>query len=262
MPSALEKAMDIVDWLGGRPAGASITEIAQARGMPPSGVHRTLAELQRLGFVRQDPHSGQYALTLRLAAMGLEFLAASGLTGLAQPTLDALAAHSRELVRLSVLDSDRLIWVGVAQGAVAGLVYDPRREQGAEVPLACSAHGIAWLATLPETEALERVAAQGLQPTREDPGADAPRDLTEVRARIARARRLGHALSENSHIAGMLAIAVAVRTPDGLVRGCLSLAGPSVRFDRARATALLPALQDAAGQLGQLGRAVPLFQRS
>lgn len=261
MPSALQKAMDIVDWLAGRPAGAPVTELARALGMPASGAHRTLAELQRLGFVRQDPVSGHYALTLRLAALGLEYLAASGLTDLAQPTLDTLAARGRELVRLSVLDGDRLVWVGVAQGATGGLVYDPRREQGAEVPLACTAHGIAWLSTLPEAQALERVAAQGLRPARADIGADAPRDLATVRAQIALARQSGHAVSANSHVAGMLAIAVAVRTPDDRVLGCLSLAGPLVRFDLARAETLLPDLHEAARELGQLGRGAALFQR-
>lgn len=261
MPSALEKAMDVVDWLARRPSGAAVTEIARALGMPPSGAHRTLAELQRLGFVLQDPTSGHYALTLRLAALGLEFLAASGLSDLAQPTLDALAARSRELVRLSVVDGERLLWIGVAQGAAAGLVYDPRGEQGAEVPLACTAHGIAWLATLPEERALALVAAQGNGPERPDPGRDAPRYMAEVQAQIARARAEGHAISANSHVAGMLAIAVAVRTPDSRVIGCLSIAGPMVRLDRARALQLLPALEEAARQLGVLDRGAALFRR-
>ena len=81
---------------------------------------------------------------------------------MAQPILDRLAAESGELVRLSVIDGESLVWVGVAQGATGGLRYDPGREQGVVVHLASSAGGTAWLSTMSDEEALMAVSRQGL----------------------------------------------------------------------------------------------------
>jgi IclR family acetate operon transcriptional repressor len=62
---------------------------------------------------------------------------------------------SGELVRLALVDGDRLTFVAKAQGARAGLRYDP--DMGIDVRLSCSAGGHAWLMTL-EERATELVA--------------------------------------------------------------------------------------------------------
>jgi len=83
----------------------------------------------------------------------------SGIVDIAQPLLDRLAATSGELVRLSIVDGDRLTWVARAQGARRGLRYDP--DMGMDATLSCTATGHAWLLTMTDEEALQRVARQG-----------------------------------------------------------------------------------------------------
>ena len=48
--------------------------------------------------------------------MGLSFLSNTGIVDIAQPLLDRLAQASGELVRLSVVDGERLTWVARAAG--------------------------------------------------------------------------------------------------------------------------------------------------
>ncbi|MBP1847780.1 DNA-binding IclR family transcriptional regulator [Rhizobium petrolearium] len=261
MSSVLEKSLAIIELLVDHPTGLPVSAIALATDQPVSGVHRTLQELGRLGYVRQVQAQGDYALTIKLPAMGLGFLGRAGITDVAQPVLDALAARSGELIRLSVIDGDRLIWVAVAQGATRGLRYDPGQEQGVVVHLASSAGGKAWLSTMSDDEALSRVAAQGLLRQAEGTGPNAPRSLTLLLEQLVEARARGYATAVDSYIAGMAAMAVPVRYhTNGPVLGCLSIAGPAVRMTAERMAELAPALQASATELGEAAAASQYFQ--
>ncbi|MFV0491699.1 MAG: IclR family transcriptional regulator [Pseudorhodobacter sp.] len=261
MSSVLEKSLAIIEMLVEHPEGLPVTAIANEAGQPASGVHRTLQELSRLGYVRQMQAQGNYALTIRLPAMGLGFLARAGITDVAQPVLDALADDSGELIRLSVIDDDRLIWVAVAQGATRGLRYDPGQEQGVVVHLASSAGGKAWLSTMTDDEALAHVGAQGILRQADGTGPNAPRSMTLLLEHLAEARARGYAVAVDSYIAGMAAMAVPVRYHhDGPVLGCLSIAGPAVRMTAERMAELAPRLHDAAGELGTAAAGTRYFQ--
>lgn len=252
MSSVLEKSLSIVELLVDHPAGMAVSSIASATDQPVSGVHRTLQELTRLGYVRQTQAQGNYALTIKLPAMGLGFLARAGITDVTQPVLDSLAADSGELIRLSVIDGDNLIWVAVAQGATRGLRYDPGQEQGVAVHLASSAGGKAWLSSMSDEEALTRVSAQGLVRQADGIGPNAPRSLTVLLQHLAEARARGYAIAVDSYLPGMAAMAVPVRFHgDGQVLGCLSIAGPAVRMSSERMAELAPRLQEAAAELGE-----------
>lgn len=259
MGSVLERTLGILELLTGHPGGLPVGTIASELDMPPSAAHRLLNDLARLGYVRQDRAQGDYALTIKLAAMGLTFLGQSGVTDVAQPILDRLAAESGELVRLSVIDGESLVWVGVAQGATGGLRYDPGREQGVVVHLASSAGGRAWLSTMSDEDALVAVSRQGLLPLQPGAGANAPATVTDILARLAEARAQGYAVATDSYLAGMAAMAVPVQRPGGEVVGCLSIAAPSVRLDAARMAALAPSLRKAADEIAAGSRGSRFF---
>src|SRR3954468_22143213 len=100
---ATEKSLAILEYLAAYPDGAALVQIATELNQIRSGCHRTLQELIRFGYVRQLPHRGDYALTTRLAAIGLSFLSKSGVVDIAQPVLNRLAQVTGELVRLAIV---------------------------------------------------------------------------------------------------------------------------------------------------------------
>lgn len=261
MSSALERGLAILELLARHPEGQQVSQIAGDVGIPVSGAHRQLQELARLGYVRQTRDQGDYRLTVKVAALGLSFLGRSGVTDIAQPILDRLAATSGELIRLSVIDDDRLVWVAVAQGATGGLRYDPGREQGVVVHLATAAGGQAWLASMSDEDALALVSRQGLTPQDFEPGKGAPRTLKELLKTLADTRKRGYSLSVDSYMEGMAAMAVPLRRGgDGPVIGCLSIAGPAVRLTRSRVEELAPTLKEAAGELSDAADASQFFR--
>ena len=232
MSSAVEKSLAILDRLALSPKGAQVSAIASALDQPVSGVHRALRELERLGFVRQLRNQGEYALTIKLAAMGLGFLGRSGITDIAQPILDDLAAETGELIRMSVRDGHDLTWVAVAQGARGGLLYDPAAEHGLTAHLPSTATGLAYMSTLPEDDALLLIGQQGVQRTDGPVATRAPASVAEVMEGVRLARERGYSVSIDTYLDGMAAMAMPVRHPDtGLVLGCVSVAGPSVRLN-------------------------------
>ena len=114
MPSSRDRALLIVELLVPEVRGLPMSDIADRLGIPRTATHRLLADLKDMGYVKQDADTARYFLTVRLAALGLAYLAATGITDMAQPLLDDLAKETGELVRLAVSDGTRLVWVAKA----------------------------------------------------------------------------------------------------------------------------------------------------
>ncbi|MCA0847874.1 IclR family transcriptional regulator [Salipiger thiooxidans] len=261
MSSVVERTFAVLELLSTVPDGLSVKAIAEHLDMPPSGAHRLLNQLVQTGYVSQDRVQGDYGLTMKAAAVGMSFLRRSNVVEIAQPVMDELAQATHELIRMSVLDSGDLIWVGVSQGATVGLRYDPGEDQGVVAHLASSASGLAWLSTLDDDAALMRAAKQGFQT--ETSGPNAPTGAADLLERLAETRKRGFSMVIDSFMPGMNAMAAPIRHPDtGLGIGTVSVAGPSVRFVAERMEATGPLLLAAAAELGQMAFASNFFRRA
>ncbi len=115
--SLIERALGLLELLASDARGLPLQQLADRLDIPKSAAHRMLAELIRLGYVRQDDDTSRYRLSTRLAALGFRFLASSGVVDLVQPVLDGLARETGELVRLGVIEGDRQTWIAKSQGA-------------------------------------------------------------------------------------------------------------------------------------------------
>jgi len=226
MPSGFERGLQIIELLVGQRDGLPLHEIADSLGMPRSAAHRLLSELSDSGYVHQRDTSGNYALGLKITSLGLKHLAANDLAGVAKPIVDDLATVSHELVRLSVVDGDELVWVAKAQGARSGLRYDP--DAGSTVKLSCSATGLAWMSFIPEEEALTRILRQGIGSV-EDYGPRAPQTVDKIREIMRQTRERGFAIAIDTFAVGVGSIAAPVYD-GGAVAGVLSISGPTARL--------------------------------
>ena len=212
----------------------------------------------RCGYVRQVRDHGDYMLTTKLVSMGLSFLSRSGIVDFAQPLLDQLAEVSGELVRLSVIDGNRLTWVARAQGARQGLRYDP--DMGSDAKLSCSSSGLAWMSCLTDEEALALVSQQGLGQSSEF-GPNAPSSLKAVLDAVHEARTLGYSLTVETYTPGLNAIGAPVRLKGQPPMGMITIAGPTVRFTEEKMRALAPTLLEVAAQMAAASGASPFFNQ-
>ena len=256
MNGVLERTLGILELLSQHGEGMELAAVADQLNIPRSAVHRLLTDLVRLGYVRQTRGHGDYLLTTKLVSMGLSYLSNSGIVDIAQPLLNRLAEVSGELVRLSVIDGDRLTWVARAQGARQGLRYDP--DMGSDARLSCSSSGWAWLSTLSDDAALALVVKQGIgQP--EQFGPAAPTTLQAVMDAVHTTRERGYSMTTDTYSLGLSAMSAPVRFQGQPAIGVVTIAGPTVRFTPERMQALAPELLSTAAQLAAASGASPFF---
>lgn len=250
--SATVRCLAILEFLTRHPRGLGLTEICAELGIPKSVAHRLLGLLIEQRFVRQDADTSRYALTLKMTLLGLRYYVDSGLSDVSQPILDRLAGETGELARMAIVDGHALVWVGKAQGARYGLRYDP--DTGLQVILHATATGKAWLATLPEDEAMRIVVGSRFEtPDHFGPNIITDPDLFRTELRATRERGFGLAIEEGEP--GMAAVAVVVRDSsraDARAVATLSIAGPITRFVAARREATANLLHAAAAELSVL----------
>ena len=238
----LERCGEVVEFMAAAGAPCRLSDVAAVLDLPKSATHRLLRELCALGWMEQDGTDGPYALTLRFALLGHRVLQASGLPDLVQPILDALAAETGELARLTVVAEDRLVWFACAQGAPPGLVYQPAME--GEVVLHATANGKAHLASLSDAQALQLARRGGLGTRR--PTARSMTTAAQLRRELAKVRACGYATAIEEAEVGITAVAVCFGEANQPPFGTVSVAGPSLRVGAERIPHLVVALQRAA----------------
>ncbi|MCP1118613.1 IclR family transcriptional regulator [Robbsia andropogonis] len=258
MPSVTDRTMAILEFLATQMEGTPLALISDQLDIPRSACHRLLADLKQCGYVRQIREHGDYVLTTKLVGLGLGYLATSGIVDIAQTILDRLAEKSGELVRLSIVDGDRITWVAKAQGALKGLRYDP--DMGMDTVLSCSATGYAWMMTMTDERALALVTHQGFGSPKQY-GPKAPTTINGLLAFVHAARDRGYATINEVFAPGMTAMAAPVQRRGYPAIGVISIAGPLVRLTEKRMAELGQPLVAAANELAAASLASPLFAR-
>lgn len=250
--AAVERVLKVLEALAGEPDGVDLSLLADRLDLPASATHRLLATLAECGFVAQDNTSGAYGLTLKLSQLAFRNLDLRGLPDAGQIVLDELARATREYCRLAVVEDENLVWIARAQGATAGLRYEP--PMGAEIVLHATATGKAWLASLPEAEALRIVCARGFKADGRI-GPNALQDVDGLRAHLDETRRRGVALAVEEGEIGTVAMATTFRAgpdADAPVAGTLSVAGPTPRMSESRRGEIADALGHAARAMAEI----------
>ena len=227
--SLLERCFQLIEFLAEEPRAYRLGVISDRLGLQKGAAHRLLAALCDMGWVEQEPETGFYRLTLRLAIMGQRVLLATRIPDLTRPVLQKLAEETQELVRMAIVEGERLSWVVFVQGRRTGLIYQP--EMIGRTPLTVTSHGKAWLSTLPPEEAMRIVREEGFPP----PGRYGPRAIQSIEtfaAAVDETRARGWGMSYEEGERGIAAIAAPIRPfgPNTPAVATCSVAGPLMRF--------------------------------
>lgn len=238
--NGIERVIGAIEMLATSDVPLRLSDIAQQLGIPKSAVHRILTSLTDRGWVEQS-HNETYALTLRMPLLGQRMLSILNVSNLRQPILDHLADRTRELVRLTELRNEDLVWIGSARGRRSGLVYEADMTERV-VPFA-TANGKVWLATLSNERAIRIALDAGLGTRPDLPNAVQNVESLLVELKATRRRGYGVALEEAEE--GVAAIAVTIGEGPDLV-GTMSVAAPIGRLGPVRIAELIPDLKLAA----------------
>ncbi|RWI34655.1 MAG: IclR family transcriptional regulator [Mesorhizobium sp.] len=245
----INQCFDTIDLLATGAKSLRLEDIVERLDLPKSAVRRFLSVLCLIGWLEQDSQTGLYRLTLRLAVLGQRLLSATKPPDICQFIVNRLAQDSQELVRVATVQEDGLAWIAYAQGAKAGLIYEP--ETTAEVPLQVTADGKAWLATLTTGAAVKVVLKNGFGHP-DSQGPNAVRTIDAILSELEVTREQGWALAVEEAEPGVISIAAAIRPNGGSPVGTVSVAGPSLRFGGERILEISRLISIAADDLAAL----------
>lgn len=234
---SITRAFRLLEAMAAARGELSVSEMAEATGLPLPTTHRIIRTLRDLGQVHQLANR-RYTLGPRLVGLGdrasrvLGLRAAEGLAG--------VAGAVGETANLAVLDGDRAAYTAQAPSRHSMRTFT---EIGRRVPVHSTGVGKAVLAQIPD-DAVRRILA----------GTGTPR-MTEhtitgvepLLADLARIRERGHAVDDQEHELGVFCVAVPV--PGAPTPTALSVSGPTTRFGRDRAGDAAALLRAAAARM-------------
>ena len=231
LAKAVVKTMKILECLS-HDRSFGITELAarvSANGsslrMNKSTVYRFLTSLKELGFVRQDPETEKYSLTLKLFEIGMSVLDRLELWREAEPIIKEVARITGETVHLATLDEGSLVYLGKIESA-RGLRVSMMSRVGQSAPTYCTGLGKTLLAHLPAERVGEILKKEKVVRFTEKTlirRADLDRELASIRER-------GYAMDNEEHEIGVRCVASPVRDNRGAVCAAVSVSVPTVRL--------------------------------
>jgi IclR family KDG regulon transcriptional repressor len=221
---AVQRALDILEFLVATPSPRNITEISKHLAIPKSSVFSILQTLRGNGYV-EKLENDRYALTLKIFGLGSSIIASLDLRQQVAPVLRELAVQTNITGHLAVLASDEAVYIDKAEvpGAIRLTTY-----VGSRCPLHSTGMGKALLAWLPQSEVDRIVKSRGLtaytRNTISSPIA--------LKAELAQVRRLGYAVSIEENEPGVCGIAAPVFDHLGHVVAAVNLGGTILQIKK------------------------------
>jgi len=199
---------------GERPAPMTLSEIANAAGLPRATARRILLTLQHGGYVSGD--GKLFALTPHVLTLAGSYLRSNQIVAVLQPVLDRISAEAVEISSLAVLDGDDVVFIG--RGSPTR-IFTGGVDIGYRLPSFCTAVGRAMLGRLTDAELKTKLASMKRE-------ALTPQTVTDPRrllAAIIADRDKGYSLVDREAEPHFRSIAVPVQRYDGAIVAAINI---------------------------------------
>lgn len=221
MVGSLDRAMRVLKIVGDG-GGQSLTEIAEASGVPASSTYRMLVTLEKHGIVQFEEPGQLWHVGLEAFRIGSKFLVRTRLAEQSRPVLERLMAQTGETANLAILEGGEVVFLNQAES------HQPVRaffRPGTRGPIHASGAGKAILAFTPSAR-LDSMLADHTFVVFTDNTITSSEVLHEELISI---RSRGWSVDNEEHTLGMRCIASPVFNVQGDAIASISLSGPAVR---------------------------------
>lgn len=155
---ALDKGLDILEFLSAQSIPQAQQDIAQGIGRKPNEIYRMLMSLENRGYIAKEPVSGKFALTLKLYQLAHNHSPVDTVVKAAEMPMSELAQSINQSVHLSVLYHNKLMVVSQAKSSTP---VSLSVEIGSLFPLEKTVSGKIILASLTE-DARQQIFADSI----------------------------------------------------------------------------------------------------
>jgi len=236
-------AFQIIEEMAPMNEDVRITDLAKRLGMPRAKVYRYLQTLCNIGYVRQDPVTERYRLTLKLFHVGQAIADGTQLTSTARPVMVQLRDKVNLTCTLSIPEETGMRVVDIVRvDSPVQIVTKP----GALLSFHASAQGKVALA-FGDPEQLARQLAAKLAPLANGKAFDPAR----LEAETMRARQTGWAVAPEETLSGLNAISAPIFDLENKFIATITIAGSVQDIPPEPSAALSVAVTQAARAISQ-----------
>ncbi|SDX19257.1 transcriptional regulator, IclR family [Lutibacter oricola] len=153
---ALDKGLDILEFLSKEGVPLSQVEIAQGINRTPSEIYRMLVCLEERGYLTRGSNAGKYRLSLKMYGLSHRHTPFDELKRVARYPMQSLSESTRQSCHLSIMNNDQLLIISQMRSPSA---VSLSIEEGTHFPLSKTTSGSVFLSTLTQKrrkEILER----------------------------------------------------------------------------------------------------------
>jgi DNA-binding IclR family transcriptional regulator len=225
--SSVKNALKVLETFSADRPELSLTEISKLLESHKSSTFRILMTLASEGFVEKNPSNNKYRLGLRILELANRVMGRDDLRDVAGPELENLARKTGEIIHLSILDRNEIVYL---EKKGEGQFLTVATKIGGRSPAHASAMGKVLLSGLSGQE-LSGVLAPG-------PLARfTPNTITEMPVLISeleKVRNQGFAIDDEEAFPGIRCVAAPIRGRGGRIVAAISATVPRQRMAHQR----------------------------
>lgn len=237
---SVDRVCDILDTLANAPDGVTLTEVADATGLPKSSAFRYLSALEARHYVQRGHDAVTYRLGLAFRPQHTRGI--TRLAELARPALERLRDRIEETTNLGLLDGTSIVHSVVCESPQMMRLAARVGERGY---VHATALGKAMAAGLPEDRVRSLIAVSGMPRFTDATITDLPTLLDELQ----KVREQGYAVDEQENQEGGRCVAVAI--PGLGFAAAVSVSALAARFDATEVPVVARALRRVAKDLSK-----------
>ena len=206
----------------------SLAELAEALDLNKSTAHRVVSSLLYMGYVRQDPDTGNYGPSFKVVDLAGKVMGRVDVAEIVRPCLQKLMRRCGETVHLVEREEEKCVYIDkveAPQNQVRMVSH-----VGGVLPFYRSAVGKALAARMPEEEVRRLWDRCRIERT-------TPYTITnfeEFLEVLEEVRRKGYALDNEENETGVRCIAAALDIREEHTRYAFSISVPIMRMDNDR----------------------------
>jgi DNA-binding IclR family transcriptional regulator len=220
----------------------SVSEFSALLNVPQPTAHRIVHMLEVENLLAREPDSRRYGPGDRLAGLSLGLLSVSVRLAPRRAILEELSKAVGETCNFGILAGNHLMYLDRVE---AGWPFGLRFEPGSRVPLHCTSMGKLFLSFLTPEQRRRLLATTPLHTYTESTITD-PVRLEEEFTRI---RETNISTDDQEFLAGVVCVAVPIRSSNGNVVAALAISAPVARMSLNRGLQHVPLLRNAATKI-------------
>ena len=207
---ALDKGLDIIEYLAHDPAGATMSQLARELNRTVSEIFRMLLTLERRGYITQV-EKDRYSLTLKLFKLVQEYPPTERLIVDALPIMQRFAHETFQSCHIGVIESDHVVILAQVNAPTSQGFYV---KLGSTVDLMDSSSGYVILAYQDAAHRTRTIADWS-----RETGKRAPASLS---THLDKLRRIGHERRASYLVKGVINISFPIFDERGKPLGALT----------------------------------------